>query len=68
MPGQKYFEFIYNNEDIEITTEGPDYLGNITIQKSAENTIFIPYIKFIGSQKSKMSKWMYFFEEEMDVI
>ena len=56
MPGQKYFEFIYNNEDIEITTEGPDYLGNITIQKSAENTIFIPYIKFIGSQKSKMSK------------
>lgn len=56
MPGQKYFEFIYNNEDIEFTTEGPDYLGNLTIEKSDENNVFIPYIKFIGSQKSKMGQ------------
>ena len=28
MPGQKYFEFIYNNEDVDLETEGPDYAGN----------------------------------------
>ena len=56
MPGQKYFEFIYNNENITMETEGPDYLGNLTIKTSSENDVFIPYIKFIGSQKSKIGK------------
>ena len=56
MPGQRYFEFIYNNEDIDLETEGPDYAGNLIVNKSEENNVFIPYIRFIGSQKSKMNK------------
>jgi thiol-disulfide isomerase/thioredoxin len=56
MPGQRYFEFIYNDEDIDLETEGPDYAGNLVVHKSAENNVFIPYIRFIGSQKSKMGR------------
>ena len=56
LPGQRYFEFIYNNEDIELETEGPDYAGNLVVKKSTENNVFIPYIMFIGSQKSRMGK------------
>jgi hypothetical protein len=56
LPGQRYFEFIYNNEDVILETEGPDYAGNLIVKKSAENNLFIPYIRFISSQKSKMGK------------
>ena len=56
LPGQKYFEFIYNSEDIIMVTEGPDFLKNLEIKASAENKVFIPYIKFIGSEKAKIGK------------
>jgi len=56
LPGQRYFEFIYNNEDVDIETEGPDYAGNLIVKKSAENDLFIPYIRFIGNQKAKMGR------------
>ena len=56
LPGQKYFEFIYNNEDISIETSLPDMVGSMKVLKSSENKIFIPYIKFIGSNKSKVNQ------------
>ncbi len=53
LPGQKMFEFIYNNEDINIETEGPDYIGKMKVKKSEENKVFIAYVHFITTQKAK---------------
>jgi len=56
LPGQKYFEFIFNNEDISIETSLPDMVGSMKVLKSAENKVFIPYIRFISSQKKKVNQ------------
>lgn len=53
LPGQKYFEFIYNNEEIQLETTGPDFVTNMKVKKSAENMLFIDYIKFINSERQK---------------
>jgi thiol-disulfide isomerase/thioredoxin len=53
LPGQKYFEFIYNNEEIQLETTGPDFINNMKVKKSAENLVFIDYIKYINSERQK---------------
>lgn len=53
LPGQKFFEFIYNNEEIQIETSGPDFITNMKVKKSAENTVFIDYIKYINNERIK---------------
>lgn len=52
-PGQKFFEFVYNNEEVQIETAAPDYVGSMKIKKSEENKIFLEYIQFIGPKKSQ---------------
>ena len=44
LPDQKFFEFIYNNEEVSLETSGPDYTGNLKVNKSGENSIFIPFV------------------------
>jgi thiol-disulfide isomerase/thioredoxin len=56
LPGQRYFEFVYNNEEIHLETKGPDFIGNMVIKKSEENKVFIPYVKFISAKKGEISK------------
>jgi len=56
LPGQRYFEFVYNNEDIQLETKGPDFMANMVIKKSEENKVFIPYVKFISSKKAEIAK------------
>ena len=56
LPDQKFFEFIYNNEEIFLETTGPDYTPNLKVRKSEENTIFIPYVKFITEKKTQVGK------------
>jgi peroxiredoxin len=51
LPGQRYFEFIYNNEEIHLETKGPDFMKNMKIIKSVENKIFSDYISYITTQK-----------------
>ncbi len=51
LPGQKYFEFIYNNEDVSIETTYPDFLKTMKVKKSDENKVFIPYVNYITAQK-----------------
>ncbi len=53
LPGQKYFEFIYNNEEIQLETTGPDFVNNMKVKKSAENMVFVDYIKYINSERQK---------------
>ena len=55
-PGQKYFEFIYNKEEISIETKSPDFVPNLVVKKSTENKLFIPYIQFLATQRAKASK------------
>ena len=44
LPGQKYFEFIYNNEDVIMETAAPDFMKNMKVKKSEENRFFVPYV------------------------
>lgn len=52
-PGQKFFEFVYNNEEVQIETAAPDFVGAMKIKKSEENKVFLEYIKFIGPKKTE---------------
>lgn len=51
MPGQKYFEFIYNKEEINIETKAPDFVDNMLVKKSLENKLFVDYIKYLQTQR-----------------
>tara|TARA_R110000737_G_scaffold350964_1_gene391676 strand:- start:41053 stop:42705 length:1653 start_codon:yes stop_codon:yes gene_type:complete len=53
LPGQKFFEFIYNNEEVQMETAMPDLAGNLKTKKSVENKIFLEYIAFLSSQRTK---------------
>lgn len=58
LPGQRYFEFIYNNEEIQLETKGPDFMKNMKVKKSVENTIFNEYIDFISKQRSIVNEYV----------
>jgi thiol-disulfide isomerase/thioredoxin len=53
LPGQRYFEFIYNNEDVHIETKSPNYVENMVVKKSKENKLFLEYIKEIKASSQK---------------
>jgi thiol-disulfide isomerase/thioredoxin len=53
LPGQKFFEFIYNNEELNMETAMPDLSGNLKVKKSVENKIFLEYITYLGTQRAK---------------
>jgi thiol-disulfide isomerase/thioredoxin len=55
MPGQKYFDFIINGEEIHMETSTKDLVGNLVVKKSEENKVFVDYVKFITKQKSASS-------------
>lgn len=53
MPKQKYFDFLYNNEEIYIETSNPDFVNTMVVKKSEENKIFLDYVKYISQQRTK---------------
>jgi thiol-disulfide isomerase/thioredoxin len=59
MPGQKFFEFVYNKEEIHMETSGasgPEYITNMKVKKSEENKVFIDYVRYIQEKKSEAAK------------
>jgi len=56
LPGQKFFEFIYNNEEVQIETALPDFAGNMKVKKSEENKVFMAYINFITTRKTTINQ------------
>ena len=56
IPGKRYFDFIYNNEDVSLETAAPNFMENLKVKKSAENKVFNTYLQFIQSQKEKSQK------------
>lgn len=53
LPGQKFFEFIYNNADVDFETKGPNYVGNMKVKKSEENILFLEYINTLNANREK---------------
>ena len=47
-PDQKYAEFIFNNEEIDIAFKYPDFIPSMEVKKSKENKLFIDYIRFMA--------------------
>ncbi len=56
LPQQKYFEFIYNNEDVQLETQGEDYVGNMKVKKSEENKVFYDYMHFLSLKRTDANK------------
>ena len=56
LPGQKFFEFIYNNEEVQIETALPDFAGNMKVKKSEENKVFMAYVNFITTRKTTINQ------------
>lgn len=52
MFGEKYFEFIYNKEDIFIEMKVFDFVFNMKVKKLEENKVFVDYIFFIIKEKN----------------
>ncbi len=53
LPGQKFFEFIYNKSEVDFETKGPNYVGNMKIKKSVENSLFLEYINTLNVNREK---------------
>jgi hypothetical protein len=52
-PGSKYFEFIVDDEDVEMETNLNDFSGSMKVKKSENNKVFYNYIRFLGSKKKE---------------
>lgn len=53
LPQQKYFEFLYNNEEINIETSAPDFIKSMVVKKSEENKAFVSYMQFLALKREK---------------
>lgn len=51
LSGNKYFDFIYNNEEVQLETSSPDFIKSMLVKKSNENTIFLKYIAFMNEKR-----------------
>lgn len=56
LPQQKYFEFIYNKEDIQLETQGPEYVEMMKVKKSEENKVFYDYMRYLSSKRQEANK------------
>ncbi|HRO74983.1 MAG TPA: redoxin domain-containing protein [Crocinitomicaceae bacterium] len=53
LSGQRFFEFIYNNAEIDFETKGPDFVANMKVKKSDENQLFLDYINTLKTNREK---------------
>lgn len=56
LPGNKYFEFIYDNQEINIETKAPDFVETMNVKKSEDNRVFYDYMRFLKTQREKANK------------
>lgn len=56
LPGNKYFEFIYDNEDVSIETKSPNFVETMDIKKSENNKVFYDYMKFLKDHREQANK------------
>jgi thiol-disulfide isomerase/thioredoxin len=53
LPEQKFFEFIYNKEEVSLETNIKDFIHDMKVKKSEENKVFLAYVKYLDDQKVK---------------
>lgn len=53
IPGPRYFEFLVNEPLVVMSSDTVDLGGKLTIQKSAENQVFMDYVRFINAQRKE---------------
>lgn len=51
LPGQKYFEFVYDGKDVSLETTYPDFMKTMKVKKSDENKIFVDYMAFMKEKR-----------------
>lgn len=56
LPGQKYFEFIYDANDVSIETSFPDFMKTMKVKKGKENQIFVSYMAYMKAEREKANK------------
>lgn len=56
MPGQRYFEFIHNNEKVHMETKSPNYLEHMIVKKSVENQIFLDYMNLMKASRENANE------------
>jgi thiol-disulfide isomerase/thioredoxin len=52
-PDQKYAEFIFNKEEMDISIKYPDFIPSMVVKKSEENKLFIEYIRYMADMRKK---------------
>jgi len=57
LPGQKYFDFIHDQNDVDILVEDQkNLIGSLSVKKSKTNMSFYDYINFMTTQKKAAAK------------
>lgn len=51
--GARYFDFIYNNEEIHIESDTKDLYKSMNIKKSQENQVYYDYLKYINDKRGE---------------
>ena len=54
-PKRNYFEFVVNETKIQMETDTVDMIGHMSVKKSAENTVWYSYMKFIVEMQKEMA-------------
>ena len=53
LSGQRMFDFVYNKDEVQLETQGPDFVKAMKVKKSNENILFLNYISFMNEQSIK---------------
>ena len=56
-PEIKYFELIVAEPYVELETSTENFLDNMKIIKSKENTVYYDYVRFLKERKEEMTPW-----------
>jgi thiol-disulfide isomerase/thioredoxin len=56
LPDQKYFEFIYDKQEVNIETKSPEFVKSMVIKKSDDNKVFYDYMRFLQSKREIAQK------------
>lgn len=53
LPGQRFFEFVYDGKPVHLETKSPNYREHMVIKKSEENKLFYSYVDFMQENTAK---------------
>jgi len=64
LPNKKWFEFVVNEPTFMMETDTGDFIGNMKVKGSVENTLWIDYLRFMQSKQKGMDE----VKKKMDAI